>query len=125
MVPAERLVLIALAIVAASDVLISLRARSQKGWQPLIVVLVTSNSANVVEGTVRRISWEDFNSRSKSLEIQAIDLSSCDETPEILALLERDGMLSILSPTDPLDAGAVVLNLQEISGGVEKTVPRF
>ncbi len=123
MVPAERLVLIALAIVAASDVLISLRARSQKGWQPLIVILVTSNSANIVEGIVRRISWEDFKSRSKSLEIQAIDLGSCDETPEILTLLERDGMLSVLSPADSLDAGAVVLNLQDINGREEKTMP--
>ncbi|MBE3519445.1 MAG: hypothetical protein IMW97_03975 [Firmicutes bacterium] len=123
MTSAEHLVLIALAIVAAYDVLISLRARSQKGWQPLIVVLVTSNSANVAEGTVRRILWEDLKSRSQGLEIQAIDLGSCDETPEILALLERDEVLSMLSPSDPLGADAVVLNLQDVDGGEGKNVP--
>lgn len=120
---AERLVLIALAIVAAIDVLISLRARSQKGWQPLVVILVTGNSANVVEGTVRCLLWEDFKSSGVSLEIRARDLGSCDETPDILALLERDGMLSVLSTADPVDPDVIVLNLRDVNGREEKPMP--
>lgn len=123
MVSAERLVLVAVAVVAAVDVLLSLRARSEKGWQPLVVILVTGNSANMVEGTVRRILWEDFKSRGMSSEIRALDLDSSDETPEILTLLERDGILSILSPTDLVDPDAIVLNLQDMRGREAETVP--
>ncbi|HHY34954.1 MAG TPA: hypothetical protein GX510_04870 [Firmicutes bacterium] len=123
MVSAECLVLVAVAVVAALDVLLSLRARSEKGWRPLVVILVTGNSANVVEGTVRRILWEDFKSRGMSSEIRALDLDSSDETPEILTLLERDGILSVLSPADLVDPDAIVLNLQDMRGREAETVP--
>ena len=111
----QRLILVALAVAATFDVLISLKVRSQKGWKPLVVTLMTKNSANLLEGTVRCLLLENFKLRGMALEIRAKDLGSHDETLDILALLERDGVLSLLSPADVIDPEVVVLNLQDES----------